>query len=74
MTNLTQQIAKQFKEVWFGGNWASVNLKETLANVTWQQATTKIDTFNTIATLVFHIKLLCKRCVNSIAGGTAECT
>ena len=53
--NLTHHIAKQFKEVWFGGNWTSVNFKETLANVTWQQATLKMDTFNTIATLVFHI-------------------
>jgi hypothetical protein len=32
-----------------------VNVKETLANVTWQQATTKLDSFNTIAALVYHI-------------------
>ena len=53
--NLTAQIAKHFKDVHFGGNWTSVNLKETLADVTWQQATTKIYSLNTIATLVFHI-------------------
>ena len=53
--NLTTQIAKHFRDVHFGGNWTSVNLKQTLAEITWQQATTKIYSLNTIATLVFHI-------------------
>ena len=53
--NLAAQIAKHFRDVHFGGNWTSVNLKETLADVNWQQATTKIYSLNTIATLVFHI-------------------
>jgi hypothetical protein len=53
--NLTAQIAKQFRDVHFGGNWTSVNLKETLAGVSWQQATTQVYSFNTIAVLVFHI-------------------
>ena len=53
--NLSAQIAKHFRDVHFGGNWTSVNLKETLNDVTWQQATTKISSFNTIAILVFHI-------------------
>jgi hypothetical protein len=53
--NLTTQIAKHFRDVHFGGNWTSVNLKETLTDVTWQQATTKIYSLNTIAILVFHI-------------------
>jgi hypothetical protein len=53
--NLTAQIAKHFRDVHFGKNWTSVNLKETLADITWQQATTKIYSLNTIATLVFHI-------------------
>jgi uncharacterized damage-inducible protein DinB len=51
---LTEQIAKQFREVFFGGNWTSVNLQETLADVNWQQATTPVYSFNTIATLVYH--------------------
>ena len=48
-------IAKRLRDVHFGGNWTSVNLKSTLADVNWQQATTKINSLNTIATLVFHI-------------------
>ena len=53
--NLPQQTAKHFRDVHFGGNWTSVNLKETLADVNWQQAVTKIDNFNTIAALAYHI-------------------
>ena len=52
--NLTAQIAKQLRAVYFGGNWTSVNLKEALADVTWQQATTQVYSFNTIVTLVYH--------------------
>jgi uncharacterized damage-inducible protein DinB len=50
-----EQIAQHFRQVFFGGNWTSVNLKDTLAGISWQQATQKIDSFNTIAVLVFHI-------------------
>jgi hypothetical protein len=48
------QIARQLRAVYFGGNWTSVNMKDVLANVTWQQATAKVYSFNTIATLVYH--------------------
>jgi uncharacterized damage-inducible protein DinB len=53
--NLPFQIAKHFREVYFGGNWTSSNLKDNLADVDWQQATTQVYSLNTIATLVFHI-------------------
>jgi uncharacterized damage-inducible protein DinB len=53
--HLTAQIAKHFREVHFGGNWTSSNLKDALTSVSWQQATAKIDSLNTIAALVYHI-------------------
>lgn len=53
--NLSQQIAKHFRDVHFGGNWTVSNLKDTLTGVTWQQATTQIYDCNTIVALVFHI-------------------
>lgn len=53
--NLTAQIAKHFREVHFGDNWTSSNLKDALAGVSWQQAVTKVDSLNTIAALVYHI-------------------
>ncbi len=53
--NLTTQIAKQFRDVYFGGNWTASSLKDHLEDLSWQQATTKVYSFNTIATLVFHM-------------------
>jgi hypothetical protein len=53
--NLSQQLAKHFREVFWGGNWTSVNLKESLEGISWQQATTKMLSFNTIAALIYHI-------------------
>ncbi len=53
--SLAKQIAKHLREVHFGGNWTSVNLKDTLSDVNWRQATSQVYSFNTIATLVYHI-------------------
>ena len=53
--SLTKQIAKHFREVHFGGNWTCSNLKDQLADINWQQATTQIYSLNTIATLLYHI-------------------
>lgn len=53
--NLTANIAKLFRDAYFGGNWTAVNMQTVLKDVTWQQATTQVQDFNTIATLVFHI-------------------
>ncbi len=51
---IAQQIARHIREVYFGGNWTSVNYKEVLAEVGPQQATRKLGSLNTIAVLVFH--------------------
>ena len=53
--SLTKQIAKHIREIHFGGNWTWSNLADNLNDITWQQATTKVYNFNTIATLVYHV-------------------
>lgn len=50
-----EQIAKNLREVFFGESWAEVNLKSSLQAVTWQDATKKIGSLNTISALVYHI-------------------
>ena len=52
--HLPAQIAKQFRDLHFGGNWTAVNLKDVLKDVNWQQAITPVHGFNSIATLVAH--------------------
>jgi hypothetical protein len=54
------------------GTWTSVNLKQTLADVTWQQATTKIYSLNTIATLVFHINYYVSAVLKVLQGGPLD--
>ncbi len=70
--NLTTQIAKHFRDVHFGGNWTGVDLKQTLANVTWQQATTKVDSLNTIALLVYHINYYVSAVTKVLQGGPLD--
>ena len=52
---LTAQIANHIREVHFGDNWTSSNLKEHLSDVTWQQATSVVYSCNSIAALVYHM-------------------
>lgn len=65
---LTKQIANHFKEVYFGGNWTDVNLKDVLSDVSWQQAIGKIHSFNTIAALVYHINYFVSAILNVLEG------
>lgn len=70
--NIPQQIAKHLREVYFGGNWTTSNLKEHLKDVTWQQSTTKVNSFNTIATLVYHIHYYIQVQLKVLASGPLE--
>jgi hypothetical protein len=70
--SLTAQIAKHFRDVHFGGNWTSVNLKEQLADVSWEQATTKLYSFNTIAVLVYHMNYYVSAVLKVLQGGPLD--
>ncbi|MET0392973.1 MAG: DinB family protein [Chitinophagaceae bacterium] len=66
------QIAKHFREVHFGGNWTSVNLKDELSGVDWQLATTSVHSLNTIAALVFHINYYVSAVLKVLQGGPLD--
>ncbi len=69
----TEQIANRFREVILNGVWiANTNYKDQLANITWHQATTKIESLNTIAALTFHINYYIAGILNVFEGGTLE--
>ena len=65
---LTEQIAKQLRDVCYGGNWTGVNLKDSLTGITWEQATTKVYSFNTIAALVYHMNYYVSACLMVLQG------
>jgi hypothetical protein len=66
--NLTAQIAKQFRNLNFGGNWTCSSLKDHLKDVTWQQATTQVYSINTIATLVYHMNYYVRAVLEVLQG------
>ncbi len=66
--NITGQIAKQLREFHLGGNWTDVNLKDVLEDVSWQEATTKVNSFNTIAVLVYHMNYYVTVAIKVIQG------
>ncbi len=61
-----RKLAKHIKEVHFGGNWTSVNLKEVLGDVSWKQATTQLGDVNTIVALTFHIGYFFEVVINAL--------
>ncbi len=69
---LTHHIAKHFREVYFGGNWTTSNFRDALKDVTWQQATTKVQSFNTIATLTYHMHYYVHEVLKFLQGGPLD--
>ena len=69
---VSEQIAKQLREVYFGGNWTDVNLKEMVADVTWKQATTQVYSFNTIAVLIYHMNYYVSAVLKVLQGESLE--
>jgi len=70
--NLSNQIAKHFKQVFFGGNWTSVDFATTLKDVDWKMATTKVKDLNTIARLVFHVDYYIDVTLKVLQGGPLD--
>lgn len=70
---LTTQIANQFREVYLNGKWiANTNLKEQLSDLTWEQATTQINSLNSIATLAFHLNYYTAGLIQVFEGGPLD--
>lgn len=66
--SLSSLFAQHLRDVHSGDNWTSVNLKDTLADVNWQQATTKVYSLNSIATLVYHMHYYIAAVTNVLQG------
>ena len=67
-SQLVKHLAKHIREVYFGKNWTWSNLKDSLSDVTWKQATTKVDSINTIVGLTYHINYYLGSLVSVLEG------
>jgi len=67
------QKAKRLREVLLDGTWiANTNFKDQLSRTTWEQATTKIGSLNTIAVLTFHINYYLGGVLQVLEGGSLD--
>lgn len=51
----SKRLANHLHNVYFGGNWTSVNLHDLLEDVSLNEAQTQYKDFNTILKLSFHV-------------------
>jgi hypothetical protein len=70
--NISSQIAKHLRDVYSGGNWTTVNFKETLADITWKEANKRMDGFNSIASVVYHTGYYLPVQIKVLEGGPLE--
>ncbi len=70
--NHTKEIANHIRQIHIGGNWTSSNLKDNLADISWQQATTTVNSCNSIATLVYHMNYYIAAVLKVLQGGILE--
>lgn len=69
----TKEIADRFREVILNGKWiANTNYQDLLAEVSWEEAITKVESLNTIAALTFHITYYIKGVLQVLEGGDLD--
>jgi hypothetical protein len=67
------QLANRIREVFLNGTWvANTNYKDQLSGVSWQQATIKIGTLNTIAALTYHVSYYLQGVLDVFEQGSLE--
>lgn len=68
-----ETLADRLREVLLDGHWiANTNYKKQIQSITWEEATQKIGTLNTIAALTFHINYYLAGLLNAFEKGKLE--
>lgn len=70
--SIAKALAVHFRQVYFGGNWTAVNLQATLADVSLDEANTRISGLHTIAELVYHLHYYVYPVCRVLQGGRLE--
>ena len=70
---LSEYLANRLKEIFTEGKWVvGTNLKEQIIDLDWKHSTQKIEDFNTIADLTFHIDYYISGVSKVLEGGTLD--
>jgi len=70
--NISKQLANHVHDIYFGKNWTATNFKETIQDVTLEEALTTVHNLNTIAALVHHINYYISLQLRVLEGGPLE--
>ena len=63
-------IAEHFREFYRGRNWTWVWFEEVIKDVTWEEANQQVESFNTIAVLVYHMHYYVRLQSHVLNGGS----
>lgn len=67
---LNEYLANRLEEILLSGKWVvGTNFKEQIEDLTWTEATKKVENFNTIANLTFHINYYLSGVMEVFKGG-----
>ncbi|GAB5399454.1 MAG: hypothetical protein Aureis2KO_10390 [Aureisphaera sp.] len=67
--SVQEQLAQQIRDMHSGSSMTGVNLKNALDGITWEMANHKVEGFNTIAALTFHINYYVHGVIPVFEGG-----
>lgn len=71
--NAATALASRLSEVILDGQWiANTNYKAQLSDLSWEQAITQVENFNTIAALTFHIDYYISGVLQVLEGGPLD--
>ena len=68
--NYNEYLANRLREVLLSGKWVvGTNFKEQLEDLTWTEAKKKVENFNTISSITFHINYYLSGVMDVFKGG-----
>lgn len=68
--NYNEYLANRLKEILLSGKWVvGTNFKEQIEDLTWIEATTQVENFNSISSITFHINYYLSGVMDVFKGG-----
>lgn len=61
-------ISRHFKDTFYGGNWTSINFKDCISDIDYEEAGIKSEGLNSIAELTYHIDYYLQSILNVLEG------
>lgn len=70
--SITSELANRIRYIYDGYNWSSTNLKEQLSDLTLAEIHKKVNDFNTIAQLAYHLFYYVRLLTQVLEGGLLD--